>query len=125
MEFDTLGKHCHYKGCNQKDYLPFQCDACHIYLCREHAKYDDHECKEAHKKNNVLKEPRKCEKLYKNKCDVKNCKRRELIPVTCTKCKKNYCFKHRHTQDHQCDARCPQKKMQSTTMKESFTVSVF
>ncbi|KRX95033.1 AN1-type zinc finger protein 2B [Trichinella pseudospiralis] len=41
-------------------------------------------------------------KIYVNKCSVKNCKQRELVPVECPKCHKNFCFKHRHNADHEC-----------------------
>lgn len=31
------------------------------------------------------------------------CKQKELIPVLCCDCKKNFCLRHRHPADHQCD----------------------
>ncbi|XP_046394675.1 AN1-type zinc finger protein 2A-like [Ischnura elegans] len=41
-------------------------------------------------------------KVFTNRCNVKNCKQKELVPVQCRDCKLNYCLKHRHPQDHQC-----------------------
>ncbi|XP_071452840.1 AN1-type zinc finger protein 2A-like [Hetaerina americana] len=41
-------------------------------------------------------------KVFTNRCNVKACKQKELIPVLCRDCKLNYCLKHRHPQDHQC-----------------------
>lgn len=41
-------------------------------------------------------------KTYTNKCSVKGCKQRELVPVTCATCKRNFCLRHRHENDHEC-----------------------
>ncbi|KAL5011876.1 hypothetical protein ScPMuIL_010427 [Solemya velum] len=41
-------------------------------------------------------------KIYTNKCSHKGCKQKELVPVKCSKCHKNYCLKHRHEEDHNC-----------------------
>ncbi|RDD37415.1 AN1-type zinc finger protein 1 [Trichoplax sp. H2] len=37
-----------------------------------------------------------------NRCSLKGCKMIELVPVVCPSCKKNFCLKHRHEQDHNC-----------------------
>ncbi|RMZ94124.1 AN1-type zinc finger 2B isoform X1 [Brachionus plicatilis] len=42
-------------------------------------------------------------KIFTNKCFLKGCKHKELIPFNCNKCKKNYCLRHRHETDHDCD----------------------
>ncbi|CAF1027787.1 unnamed protein product, partial [Brachionus calyciflorus] len=42
-------------------------------------------------------------KVFTNKCSLKGCKQKELIPFNCTKCRKNYCIRHRHESDHSCD----------------------
>lgn len=41
-------------------------------------------------------------KIFSNRCSLKGCKQKELIPVTCQKCRKNFCLKHRHEMDHHC-----------------------
>ncbi|KAL8616827.1 hypothetical protein ACOMHN_017864 [Nucella lapillus] len=41
-------------------------------------------------------------KIYTNKCSLKSCKQKELIPVTCDKCHKNFCLRHRNELDHDC-----------------------
>ncbi|XP_064608590.1 AN1-type zinc finger protein 2A-like isoform X2 [Liolophura sinensis] len=41
-------------------------------------------------------------KIYTNKCSHKGCKQKELVPVHCDKCRKNFCLKHRHELDHNC-----------------------
>ncbi|CAH1778123.1 unnamed protein product [Owenia fusiformis] len=41
-------------------------------------------------------------KVYTNRCNNKGCKTKELVPVICDKCHLNYCLKHRHETDHNC-----------------------
>ncbi|CAL1539759.1 unnamed protein product [Lymnaea stagnalis] len=41
-------------------------------------------------------------KVYTNKCSKKGCKKKELVPVKCETCHLNYCLRHRHEQDHNC-----------------------
>jgi len=43
-------------------------------------------------------------KAYLNRCSLKGCKQKELIPVRCESCRQNFCLKHRHEQDHNCTA---------------------
>jgi len=47
------------------------------------------------------------QKVYTNRCTLKGCKQKEMIPVICDKCNFNFCLKHRHPQDHSCTG--PQK----------------
>jgi len=42
-------------------------------------------------------------KVFVNKCSLKGCKQKELVPVHCDRCNLNYCLKHRHPQDHSCN----------------------
>lgn len=42
-------------------------------------------------------------KIFTNKCSVKSCKKKELIPVQCGQCKLNFCLRHRHVKDHDCN----------------------
>lgn len=41
-------------------------------------------------------------KAYTNACSVRKCKKKELVPVNCNTCRKNFCLKHRHPTDHEC-----------------------
>lgn len=67
-------------------------------------------------------------KIFTNKCSMKGCKGKELIPVNCYQCSLNFCLKHRHPNDHKCEghinaarnkalesAQARLKKQQSTT----------
>jgi len=40
--------------------------------------------------------------VYANRCSVKGCKRKELVPITCGSCRLNYCLRHRNELDHEC-----------------------
>lgn len=44
-------------------------------------------------------------KVFTNRCSYNKCKNKEVIPVICNECSKNYCVKHRHPTDHSCDGR--------------------
>uniref|UniRef100_A0A915BZ88 AN1-type domain-containing protein n=2 Tax=Parascaris univalens TaxID=6257 RepID=A0A915BZ88_PARUN len=41
-------------------------------------------------------------KIYANRCSVRGCKKRELIPIQCKECGLNFCLKHRFPSDHDC-----------------------
>ena len=116
MEFSDLGKSCHY--CNRQDYLPFQCDSCNNYFCKEHWKC--HNCNQKKKEYKNIKCPLCFKKFileenedennyiskhfdnscsyFKEKCSFKECKECNYL-TECKKCKKKYCISHRH---HEC-----------------------
>lgn len=130
MEFPHLGKHCSEEFCNKLDFLPMKCDACGAIFCSEHFSYQSHSCPSAYQKDvqvpicplcgEPVPTPRDVspdvtvgahidqfcksekKKIYTNRCSFKNCKKKELIPVSCGVCKLNFCLKHRHTTDHDC-----------------------
>ncbi|KAM9576234.1 AN1-type zinc finger protein 1-like isoform 2-T3 [Trichechus inunguis] len=35
-------------------------------------------------------------------CSFKDCTEKELVPVICPYCEKNFCLRHRHQSDHEC-----------------------
>lgn len=41
-------------------------------------------------------------KVYSNKCSVKGCKQKEVMPLLCERCRLNYCLRHRNELDHEC-----------------------
>ncbi|XP_067626213.1 AN1-type zinc finger protein 2A [Eurosta solidaginis] len=130
MEFPHLGQHCNEATCNRLDFLPFKCDSCNEVFCSTHFNYDKHSCVGPRRQDMQVPicplcgepvptapgvEPdltvgrhidQQCKsdtkKIYTNRCSYKNCKKKELIPVTCKECKRNYCLRHRHTTDHDC-----------------------
>ncbi|BFZ14524.1 hypothetical protein BsWGS_17562 [Bradybaena similaris] len=56
-----------------------------------------------HIESDCLSDPAKGrKKVYTNKCSKRGCKKKELVPVVCDTCRLNFCFHHRHQQDHNC-----------------------
>lgn len=48
-------------------------------------------------------------------CSFKGCAERELVPVLCPHCEKNFCLRHRHQSDHECEKlEIPQPRMAAT-----------
>ena len=116
MEFTDLGKHC--SLCNRQDYLPFNCEKCKKYFCKEH--WDLHDCDKKTIKYKNIKCPLCYKKFilgenedeniyiskhfdsscsyFKEKCNFNKCKEYNYL-IECNICKKKYCIKHRH---HKC-----------------------
>ncbi|CAF4427943.1 unnamed protein product [Rotaria sp. Silwood2] len=51
MELPQLGEHCSVKTCNRLDFLPMKCDSCSSIFCKDHIKYDEHQCPLSFRKN--------------------------------------------------------------------------
>ncbi|XP_044253965.1 AN1-type zinc finger protein 2A [Tribolium madens] len=67
----------------------------------------------AHIDNDCQSDPAKNKrKVFTNKCSMKGCKIKEVVRVICDNCNMNFCLKHRHTVDHNC-----QGKKSSTNQK--------
>uniref|UniRef100_A0A8C0MTE0 AN1-type domain-containing protein n=1 Tax=Canis lupus familiaris TaxID=9615 RepID=A0A8C0MTE0_CANLF len=41
-------------------------------------------------------------KIFTNKCERAGCRQREMMKLTCERCGRNFCIKHRHPLDHDC-----------------------
>ncbi|XP_058521010.1 AN1-type zinc finger protein 2B isoform X1 [Ochotona princeps] len=41
-------------------------------------------------------------KIFTNKCERPGCRQREMMKLTCERCGRNFCIKHRHPLDHDC-----------------------
>lgn len=117
MEFDHVGKRC--CECNFQDFLPFYCNMCNKYYCKEHRK--DHICikknsqkyktincpmcfkdfileEDEDENNYILKHFENNCSAFKEKCSFTNCNNHQYL-LKCSKCNKKYCIKHRH---HSC-----------------------
>ncbi|XP_018327430.1 AN1-type zinc finger protein 2A [Agrilus planipennis] len=128
MEFPDLGEHCTQSGCNKLDFLPIKCEACTLVYCSEH--HFRHNCTQQkdnkvpvcplcdqpvpitrgvkpdlivnlHIENQCPSELKKKE-VFINRCIVKGCKNKEIVPIVCKDCNNNFCLKHRHPTDHKC-----------------------
>lgn len=52
MEFPEFGKQCAYKDCKQLDFLPVECDNCRAMFCKDHSRFDSHQCVPIENPNN-------------------------------------------------------------------------
>ncbi|KAH8266635.1 hypothetical protein KR018_004800 [Drosophila ironensis] len=153
MEFPHLGQHCSEPTCNRLDFLPVKCDSCDKVFCASHYNYERHGCPGAHRKNvqvpicPLCREPvptppgvepdvtvgqhidQQCKseskKIYTNRCHAKGCKRKELIPVKCSQCQLNFCLRHRHTSDHNCQPPAPAPSSSSSSSVSGAWQSIF
>ncbi|XP_027733009.1 AN1-type zinc finger protein 1-like [Vombatus ursinus] len=106
-----IGKHCQVEHCRQKDFLPFVCDGCSGIFCLEHRSRESHGCSEV----NIKSERLKTDDHSSYPCSYKDCSGRELVPVLCPFCEKNFCLRHRHQSDHECEKlEVPQARMAAT-----------
>ncbi|XP_061197863.1 AN1-type zinc finger protein 1-like isoform X2 [Saccostrea echinata] len=109
-EFPNLGKHCSLEGCKQIDFLPFTCESCQQVFCLDHKFPDNHSCSKFGAETPHAEYTGT--KAYS--CSFTECDSRELMPVVCEKCAKNFCLRHRHQNDHQCE-KLEEKKTQNKT----------
>nr|XP_034980925.1 AN1-type zinc finger protein 1 [Zootoca vivipara] len=94
-----IGQHCEVEGCGQLDFLPFVCDGCSGVFCLQHRSRAEHGCSEANLKSEEVKPDHHKSFL----CTYKGCDGKELVPVLCPSCEKQFCFRHRHELDHECE----------------------
>lgn len=139
MELPHLGSRCTDADCNQLDFLPIKCDACEKIFCVDHFKYENHRCAVAQRRNNVVPTCSLCDnlvpskglpeaeamkihlenncsryrktRLFSNRCNEKQCKRKELIRITCEDCEMSFCIKHRHPRDHDCGGKAVAREL--------------
>nr|XP_020032313.1 AN1-type zinc finger protein 1 isoform X1 [Castor canadensis] len=106
-----IGQHCQVEHCRQRDFLPFACDGCSGIFCLEHRSKDSHGCPEVA----VLNERLKTDNHTSYSCSFKDCAEKELVAVICPYCEKNFCLRHRHQSDHECEKlEIPKPRMAAT-----------
>ncbi|CAM9380624.1 unnamed protein product [Sphacelaria rigidula] len=151
MEFHDLGKHCSAEGCNQQDFLPFTCNGCGNVHCLQHRTHAAHDCANANFDDKRVLECSLCGKILKSqsgmprdvtvklhvasgcvaevrkarsnkqKCSVPGCRGSEFVKVSCKSCSKNFCFRHRHEDDHKCEGAATAVAMTRTTVAQRQT----
>jgi len=62
-------------------------------------------------------------KVMGNRCSVKGCKQKEVVPVICDQCKLNHCLKHRHPTDHSCKGNNPTDRAREAALARSAVAS--
>jgi len=128
MEFPTLGQHCSQEGCQQLDFLPFECAACKRIFCLAHSAYSSHNCTatsdarvpecplcgapvpiakgddiNAKVEQHISAGCPQTKVQHTNTCSYPRCRKYEVVPVICKQCYKNFCLSHRFPQDHACE----------------------
>ncbi|XP_067568081.1 AN1-type zinc finger protein 1 isoform X4 [Pseudorca crassidens] len=137
-----IGRHCQVEQCRQRDFLPFVCDGCSGIFCLEHRSRESHSCHEvctiqcigsAGAELQIWRadckvilgfstawrvtviERLKSDTHTSYPCSFKDCAERELVPVMCPYCEKNFCLRHRHQSDHECEElEIPKSRMAAT-----------
>lgn len=135
--FGDCGSHCADPYCLQKDFLPFQCDACGKSYCSTHFRYEAHCCPKgrADKDKRVIVCPICTESLPlpagddanavwevhaasgkchsppppKPRCPVSGCKEKltTINSIQCGSCSQLVCMKHRFEDLHECRPQAP------------------
>nr|XP_012595458.1 AN1-type zinc finger protein 1 isoform X1 [Microcebus murinus] len=106
-----IGQHCQVEHCRQRDFLPFICDGCSGIFCLEHRSRESHGCSEV----TIINERLKTDEHKSYRCSFKDCAERELVAVICPYCEKNFCLRHRHQSDHECEKlEIPKPRMAAT-----------
>ncbi|XP_032106260.1 AN1-type zinc finger protein 1 isoform X4 [Sapajus apella] len=106
-----VGQHCQVEHCRQRDFLPFVCGDCSGIFCLEHRSRESHGCPEV----TVISERLKTDQHTSYPCSFKDCAERELVAVICLYCEKNFCLRHRHQSDHECEKlEIPKPRMAAT-----------
>lgn len=63
----------------------------------------------------AVKERLKSDTQASYPCSFKDCTEKELVPVICPYCEKNFCLRHRHQSDHECEKlELPKPRMAAT-----------
>ncbi|XP_052229300.1 AN1-type zinc finger protein 1-like isoform X2 [Dreissena polymorpha] len=97
-ELPNIGKHCSVGSCKLLDFLPFACDGCKKIFCSEHRVKDVHCCSSEY----ISKATGEFSGVKGYDCSLLGCKKRELTPIMCEKCRLSFCLSHRHEVDHNC-----------------------
>ncbi|XP_028392304.1 AN1-type zinc finger protein 1-like [Dendronephthya gigantea] len=113
-----VGKQCSVSSCKQLDFLPFTCNDCSAIFCLEHRSTTSHNCPgngEAQETKSSSHELSR-EKSSTVECCFEGCSVRDLTPVLCDHCRREFCLRHRHQPDHSCPKYEEQKKSASEAM---------
>ncbi|WPG98986.1 Hypothetical protein R9X50_00178800 [Acrodontium crateriforme] len=133
-DVEAIGSHCAMTFCHQLDFLPFKCESCKGKFCLDHRTESAHQCPKAGewaRRQNQLSlsstttlAPKPHILNHEQQCSDPSCKTLINTPlvtgVHCDTCNRNYCLKHRFTNDHNCKNLSPLGARPSTgpTQKE-------
>lgn len=131
LEHTKLGAFCEAVGCNQRDFLPFNCDICHKKLCLAHRTHTSHGCSGPADMTSLscpicgesvrFPQSEDPDVIWNNhylttcnqkpatpkpvlRCACKSCRATLGLSncIDCSRCKLKVCLSHRAPEDHQC-----------------------
>lgn len=95
--------------------MPFKCDQCKYYYCKDHRQKKDHLCEQ-------IKPPKKSKKKSKIiKCVI--CKRKVNYPLSsqCPNCYQNFCEAHRLPEYHVCKLKsCREEELSMAYIRKNY-----
>ena len=103
-ELYKLGRHCALDSCHRLDFLPFDCDQCHLSFCLDHRTPHTHSCTAPAPPQPQPVSLAKLSHMNPHRCSEVGCRRRELTANHCRNCGNNYCLAHRFPTQHACNA---------------------
>ena len=111
MEDGTVGKHCDFEGCNQKEYYAFHCRDCNKNFCGAHR----HVTCELTQMNPVAPVFNDVEEV-KRACGLDGGECIGEGISLCTLCHKYFCLQHRFEDEHSC-AYLQQRELDAQSVK--------
>ncbi|KAI3660961.1 hypothetical protein MP638_004737 [Amoeboaphelidium occidentale] len=76
------------------------------------AKVDEHISKNCQKPSKTV------DPAYNHLCKAQGCRKKEVIPFQCNQCHLNFCVKHRHARDHNCEPKALSQPTRNSPKKQ-------
>ncbi|ESO12505.1 hypothetical protein HELRODRAFT_159053 [Helobdella robusta] len=112
-----IGDHCSLKECHLLDFLPLECDKCHLSFCKIHIYYINHNCQSFSSEISDCGAVRNNSSSISYDCSFRDCTQKELIEIICECCGQIFCLQHRHPQDHKCPEKPTNRDKKAKTAK--------
>ncbi|KAF2485153.1 hypothetical protein BDY17DRAFT_293026 [Neohortaea acidophila] len=138
-DVEAIGAHCQMPFCHQLDFLPFRCESCKGKFCLDHRTETAHQCSNAGAwaarqraqlpSSSLPTKPRRTILTHEQQCSEPSCKTLINTPlvtgITCEKCRRSYCLKHRFGYEHDCDKLTPPGPRAAATEKATAAFEKF
>lgn len=126
-DVEAVGAQCHLTSCHQLDFLPFRCESCKQTFCLEHRTEHAHQCPKAGAWAAARREripSTKPTPATAQQCSYMTCKTLintlTSVGVTCADCRRQYCLKHRLSEDHDCQPAVSKPAAQTEKARSAF-----
>ncbi|OQV25066.1 putative AN1-type zinc finger protein 1 [Hypsibius exemplaris] len=108
-DLTAIGTHCEEPNCSRLDFLPFQCADCRRTFCLDHRQRISHACSAPGPPPKLRHDPTSIPEFHP--CAAEGCLQKEHVAIECPECRGNYCFAHRHGEDHRCSSKTSQNSL--------------